>query len=325
MPSSLSMRTKDSPVPSNEGGVAGSSLKSKGWCFPILRITPAAKEGWIAPRLSRTSSTHATPSNRRDLVSSLRHPINQQGHEKNAPHGDARKEPQPGTIPTQSGVQHGEQVATSPSAKADSSSSSSSSDSEPAEQISKSQTFKRRPRFSSTTAPAPRFEDGEGDDGDDEDPPAFLPFSNPAPPDAHDPSATLRIHTPSRSAQCQAAPSQPTTRQWSQTTHSSASSGSSAAAAGTQVDGAQSQRPSGPLSPRRAAELAALSPRRRTLAKEGSDGTPSMGSSFSDLDGGRHSFYWSSAIYRGLWQIFVRRNNTLTYGNYRCKRDAIGA
>lgn len=39
--------------------------------------------------------------------------------------------------------------------------------------------------------------------------------------------------------------------------------------------------PSGALSPRHRAELARLSPRRR----EGSEGTPSMGSSFSDLDG----------------------------------------
>ena len=44
-------------------------------------------------------------------------------------------------------------------------------------------------------------------------------------------------------------------------------------------------RPLGPLSPRQEAQLAAagLSPRRRS-AKDGSDGTPSMGSSFSDLE-----------------------------------------
>lgn len=41
-------------------------------------------------------------------------------------------------------------------------------------------------------------------------------------------------------------------------------------------------RLAGPLSPRRTAELAGRSPGK---GREGSDGTPSMGSSFSDLDG----------------------------------------
>lgn len=40
----------------------------------------------------------------------------------------------------------------------------------------------------------------------------------------------------------------------------------------------------GPLSPRRTAELAGKSPSGKA-SREGSDGTPSMGSSFSDLDG----------------------------------------
>ncbi|KAI9879211.1 MAG: hypothetical protein M1830_009212 [Pleopsidium flavum] len=266
-PSSFSMRVRESSGQTGEAGVAGSSAKPK--------ATP----------LSRTSSTHVAPSNRRDVVSSLRNPKSQQGPDWNIPNHEVQTEPQPGIKPAASGTQHSEQAAASPSAKSDSSSSSSSSESESREQKSKSQTFKRRPRFSSTKAPAQQFEDGEDDDGDDEESPAFLPFSNPVPPpDAHDPSATLRIHAPSKSTQHQAPTNEPIKYQRSQTTHSSASSGSSAAAAGTQVDGGQSQRPLGPLSPRRAAELAALSPRRRALAKEGSDGTPSMGSSFSDLD-----------------------------------------
>jgi hypothetical protein len=46
-------------------------------------------------------------------------------------------------------------------------------------------------------------------------------------------------------------------------------------------------KPPGPLSPRHRAELAKLSPRRAGTRsrKDGSEGTPSMGSSFSDIDG----------------------------------------
>ena len=73
---------------------------------------------------------------------------------------------------------------------------------------------------------------------------------------------------------------------------SSASSSSSAAAQPAQTKQpltaglSRQQRNPGPtataLSPKQRAELAKLSPR---LKKGGSDGTPSMGSSFSDLDG----------------------------------------
>jgi hypothetical protein len=52
--------------------------------------------------------------------------------------------------------------------------------------------------------------------------------------------------------------------------------------------------PPGPLSPRRAAELAGRSAsgkgsKGKGYSREGSDGTPSMGSSFSDLDGMWHT------------------------------------
>jgi hypothetical protein len=52
-------------------------------------------------------------------------------------------------------------------------------------------------------------------------------------------------------------------------------------------DKSAEQRTPGPLSPRRTAELAGRSPgsKNRGYSREGSDGTPSMGSSYSDLDG----------------------------------------
>jgi len=48
-----------------------------------------------------------------------------------------------------------------------------------------------------------------------------------------------------------------------------------------------SRAPPGPLSPKRTAELAGRSPggKGKDVSREGSDGTPSMGSSYSDLDG----------------------------------------
>lgn len=83
--------------------------------------------------------------------------------------------------------------------------------------------------------------------------------------------------------------------------HTSDESADSVAMGGSRTGGAglgdgrrterqmQKQPAAGPLSPRRTAELAGRSPglvrERSSRGREGSDGTPSMGSSFSDLDG----------------------------------------
>jgi hypothetical protein len=67
-----------------------------------------------------------------------------------------------------------------------------------------------------------------------------------------------------------------------------AGNGASAGAggAGGGRTGGERRGPAGPLlSPRRTAELAARGIRGKGASREGSDGTPSMGSSFSDLDG----------------------------------------
>ena len=156
--------------------------------------------------------------------------------------------------------------------------------------------------------------EGEGDD-DDEDSPAFLPFADNSANTARntgqhqDPSATLRggfgssnypqrptAHSRGTSERIATAPSRAVTQP--QTLTSSASSASSGPTPTTAnrhrhtssnpinpTNPTVQNRPPGPLSPHRAAalEAAGLSPRRRP-GKEGSDGTPSMGSSFSDLD-----------------------------------------
>lgn len=155
----------------------------------------------------------------------------------------------------------------------------------------------RRPRFATTSAnkaTAGRSEDGE--DEDDEDAPAFLPFANTSTePFQHDPSATLKgdlRNVPSHRRMLSQGHKKSSGVDGivgqSQTSDSSTSTSS---AAPTPVGnkgkkpefGIQRERERrgfsgpGPLSPRRTAELA---------RREGSDtGTPSMGSSFSDLDG----------------------------------------
>ncbi|MCJ1228567.1 hypothetical protein MMC12_005228 [Toensbergia leucococca] len=170
------------------------------------------------------------------------------------------------------------QQSTSRSAKAESSSSSSSSDSDTPATLSRSRAFTRRPRFSTAKAPLGPLSDAD----EDEDSPPFLPFSDPIAADPLPPtdsSATLRMAlTKTSSGRAPAFSSaqghpQPSLR----TGHSSSSS--------TQSQSRNPRSLQNPLSPRRPGEpIHAISPRQRRMAKEGSEGTPSMGSSFSDLD-----------------------------------------
>jgi hypothetical protein len=155
-------------------------------------------------------------------------------------------------------------------------------------------------------------EGGTGEDDDDSSP--FLPFAAASAISTHhqvsDPSATLRggfgspprltrPAAPRRGTMERIAPNnvRPAMAQAQQQMNSSASSTSSGpgpsapAPRPPQPAGSRrtetSSRPAVPLSPRRAAELAAagLSPLRRPgSGRDGSDGSPSMGSSFSDLD-----------------------------------------
>jgi len=143
-----------------------------------------------------------------------------------------------------------------------------------------SRLLRRPPRFSSNKL-------GQSQDADEEDDePAFMPFAA-GPADTathHDPSATLRgdprnigrrpAHKKSMDAALQ-----------SQTSDSSASSATPATRRPEPLHGTQRQRPTGPLSPRRTVELAGRSPGLKGKGRQDSDGTPSMGSSFSDLDG----------------------------------------
>ena len=160
----------------------------------------------------------------------------------------------------------------SPSAIASSSSSSSSSSDDAPKPMTRSRVFARRPRYTSSKAPLNPLSDA---DEEDEDSPPFLPFSDArpiTPPAPQDPSSTLRI-SPKRPPSHRPPATlltKPKTPNLPQTAHSSSSS-------------VQSQ-PQSQNRPPQQNPLSSLSPRQRRITREGSEGTPSMGSSFSDLD-----------------------------------------
>jgi hypothetical protein len=144
--------------------------------------------------------------------------------------------------------------------------------------------FKRFGRFS-THRPGLR----EDDDDDDDESPAFLPLSR-GPGSAsrgasgHDLSATLRTEQEGISAPQRRVTEPAQGLKKSMTAESSGSSVSSGAP--VSHSHTQLRRQMNHPSPRRTAELAHMSPRRSTTSgRDISDGTPSMGSSFSDLDG----------------------------------------
>lgn len=161
--------------------------------------------------------------------------------------------------------------------------------------------FRRPPPFQQKKPNLSNVDD-EGEESDDS-----LPFANPSkiPGQREDPSATLRDTQVEQSRarsgiaggarpgrenpNQEKAPPEPSAKGKGKQPvpapkmESSASSASSAPTG--EVTGQHKRLDA--LSPRHRAELARLSPRNRGNKKgpDGSDGTPSMGSSFSDLDG----------------------------------------
>ena len=145
--------------------------------------------------------------------------------------------------------------------------SSSSSSSSPAQ----SRIIRRPPRFQSNDTSS-SFADVDDDDTDAE--PAFPPYNPQAEASTsgqHDLSATLRGNPDYA------------TRRIPKKIHHSHTSDSSTSSAAMVPQGAKL---GGPISPRRTMEVAGRSPggKGKGYARD-SDGTPSMGSSFSDLDG----------------------------------------
>lgn len=171
--------------------------------------------------------------------------------------------------------------------------SGSGSEDEPPSALARSSIFRRPPvakKPKQSLATLGSEGDEEADDDDDSSG-GYLPFAAASKADASDQAATLRSSPKRQTVTDPVDPSSvsnrpKTSREDSSataTTESSASSASSAKQRRASSDTASGndQRPPGPLSPRHRAQLASVSPRAR---KDGSEGTPSMGSSFSDLD-----------------------------------------
>ncbi|KAF1809894.1 hypothetical protein P152DRAFT_460986 [Eremomyces bilateralis CBS 781.70] len=185
----------------------------------------------------------------------------------------------------------------SPSLSSSLSSTSSSDDEAPPQ---RSQFLRRPPRFKPNKAPLSTLDsDGEGDaDSDSED---SLPFAAAAAtggdrtrskiPDVRpaDLGATVRetrSQAPSLSSSAtepSSSPARTTAKGKARIPNidsSTASTSSASSAPGPSGTNPPASQPPGPLSPRHRANLARLNRKDRH-----SDGTPSMGSSFSDLDG----------------------------------------
>ncbi|GKZ62928.1 hypothetical protein AnigIFM49718_010657 [Aspergillus niger] len=186
-------------------------------------------------------------------------------------------------------------TAKSPPLEDDTTSSSSESESDDDNGFGSRHGLRFKPPFGkfSTHRASLRY-----DDEDDDESPAFLPEPERTSHGAsgQDLNATLRMNAEDVS-ESHRRPSAQTISRTSVTTESSASSASS----GVPVAHPQSDRrrrlnqSGGPLSPRRTGELAHFSPRQSmALRRDASDGTPSMGSSFSDLDG--ELLFWAHDI-----------------------------
>ena len=189
-----------------------------------------------------------------------------------------------------------------------SSSSEASEDEEPTKSIltRRANLAAGRHKFQPSRKRRPSRPDGIADEEEDESSP-YLPFAASSVAHHHvtDPGATLRDGLPSQSNPSRPAQlrrstiDRPAGKEKAQPVQplTSSASSSSSGPSGPRTVAGRSQQPATnrrndaksrtPLEPRRAAELAAagLSPLRRPGGgKEGSDGSPSMGSSFSDLD-----------------------------------------
>lgn len=250
-PSSLSVR-RDSPLPRNDAALAGPSTR------------PAAPQ---RPQVSRNSSAGTA------IVTQAQLPANKTGTRI----GDGPRHRGP-SIGVSTATTRDSKEAREPASPVASSTSSSSSSDSPVQ----SRIIRRPPRF----FPA---EGASMDDDDDEAQPAFLPFrlrSDPATASTsgQDLGATLRGDVRDFGRR---QPRGNAARDLVHQSQTSDSSTSSAAMVSRNPSGGGERKPGGPLSPRRTAELAGRSPggKGKGISREGSDGTPSMGSSFSDLDG----------------------------------------
>ncbi|KAK3695499.1 hypothetical protein B0T22DRAFT_438486 [Podospora appendiculata] len=254
-PSSLSIR-KDSPLPRNETAIASGVMAAGNKTTLPLR-----------PQVSRNSSANTTVPTQKQLASKPTARLSDP---------QRRRLPSLTTPPTSTAAAPAQDPDILSPGPADSTSSASSSSSGSPVQ---SRIIRRPPRFQPPDGARSLAED------DDEAEPAFLPYKT-TPHSASgstgtDMGATLRGDARDFARRLPK-------NQHKDLIHQSQTSDDSSTGSAAMVPrrSTSDRKPAGPLSPRRTAELAGRSPggKGKGVSREGSDGTPSMGSSFSDLD-----------------------------------------
>ncbi|BCR91500.1 multidomain presynaptic cytomatrix related protein [Aspergillus chevalieri] len=259
-----------SPSPmlgSTSGSAAlGGQYKGQGSRPPPSRLTTQQKDAQPQRIIPRRTSSNATINQ-----------IKQRDQSRNATPTAEMKDPKPEGSGRRLSANIREQAPPAPTRRSptleeeDLSTSSSESESDEEEELD-SRRNPRFKRFGKFSMHRPGLRDDEEDDDDDS--PAFLPYSRdvehrPREHSGQDLNATLRLNTGSPDVYRRRSAEHPQTPRKFMAAESSMSSASS----GVPV----SHQPGD--NSRQASQLA--SPRR---SKEASDGTPSMGSSFSDLD-----------------------------------------
>ncbi|KAI0883693.1 uncharacterized protein GGS22DRAFT_189660 [Annulohypoxylon maeteangense] len=235
---------KDSPLPRNDGSIPGTPVR-----------------GTPRPTATRTSSANTAVYTTRNLGGSAKPQLTSRGN-------DTQRQ-RLSSLPIPAPADNNEQEPELPSPEPTESSDSESSSSSPAQ----SRIIRRPPRFQDNDAASDADEDTE---------PAFLPYNPPSSAEGssgHDLSATLRGNLPRDYAKRH--PKGPSGRPGRM--HQSQTSDSSTGSGARPTD--QGRASGGPLSPRRTMELSGQSPGGKgKVQSRDSDGTPSMSSSYSDLD-----------------------------------------
>lgn len=178
------------------------------------------------------------------------------------------------------------EAARTPSpAMSSSTSSSSSADEMENRKPGRPQPFRHPSRFKAGNRPT--YSRQHLSEEDEDEVPAFLPFAKPAAPERQDLGSTIR-DTAGKATDMPRDLDDVAASSRQQLGSSSASSAASAALPVADTDAGRAARPPAALSPHQRAQLTALSARKKKEedSKTTSDGTPSMGSSFSDLDRG---------------------------------------
>ncbi|KAI1641476.1 hypothetical protein F4809DRAFT_654940 [Biscogniauxia mediterranea] len=283
-PSALTIR-KDSPLPRSDGSIPGTPI----------RTTPR-------PSATRNSSSNTA------VVTTARN-LGGSGKAFMRPNSgaDAQRH-RLSSLPIATSVddQDDDPDPQSPGPADSSSVASTSSSSSPAQ----SRIIRRPPRFQGSNDVPSSFADDEEDEEDAE--PAFLPYRPPTDGSSsgqHDLSATLR-GDPRDFGRRLGGGRERIHR--SQTSDSSASSAAAHVSKGPS-DRTRQQQPGNPLSPRRTMELVRGSPGSKNKAYSRDSDTPSMGSSFSDLD---DASVTQSALEEALASNLMHQDNS-TIGSLR--------